>query len=489
MKSFLLCSWFLIYAWLLTPQSNDYNCSTLIVGREASATGSVIVAHNEDDGGNQIVNFYKIPRRDNRKGEFDKLKDGGTEPKASHSFACLWMEMPGQDFADTYVNENGVLVTSNACASKELYGEITDGGIGYELRRLIAQRALSARVGVELAGYLVEKWGYNSSGRTYLIADKNEAWLFSVVRGKNWVAKRVPDNHVAFIPNYYTITDVDTTDPDNFLVSKDLIGYAIRRGWYNPATDGKFNFARVYSSERNLTSISNIGRMWIALNMLSGKKYGREDKFPFSFAPQKKVEMKDIFNLLSNHYEGTDLDDTDNYKKGSPHANKTQNICASHQQLSLIAELRQGLPFDIGGRIWVAPRRGCVNVYMPVYFGVTSFPENMTMDTPEKAYELHFKRDDSIYDRTRPMAWWNFVAVAECTDQDFARRYPERIRVKEDLYKTFVKMCTKIEKDYLQVYKKQPEKAEAMLNDFTREVINMTIVENNKFLGKYNREQ
>ena len=45
------------------------------------------------------------------------------------------MEMPGQDFADSYMNENGVLVTSNSCPSKEQFGEITDGGIGYELRR------------------------------------------------------------------------------------------------------------------------------------------------------------------------------------------------------------------------------------------------------------------------------------------------------------------------------------------------------------------
>ncbi|MGQ9619480.1 MAG: C69 family dipeptidase [Bacteroidales bacterium] len=467
----------------------DYNCSTLIIGRDASANGCVIIAHNEDDGGNQIVNFYKIPGKDNRKGGYVRFKEGATEPQVSHSFACLWMEMPGQDFADTYLNENGVLVTSNACSSKELFGEITDGGIGYELRRMIAERALSARIGVELAGYLVEKWGYNGSGRTYIIADKNEAWLFAVVRGKNWVAQKVPDNHVAFIPNYYTITEIDTNDSENYLASKDLINYAVRRGWYNPSTDGRFNFTKVYSSARNLTSMSNIGRMWIALNLLSGKEYKKEDQFPFSFAPQRKIEMKDIYNFLSNHYEGTDLDDSNNYTRGSPHSNKTQNICASHQQLSFVAELRQGLPFDIGGRIWVAPRRGCVNVYMPIYYGVTEFPANMNMDTPEKAYELHFKRDESIYDRTRSLAWWNFVAVAECTDQDFIKRYPERKRTKEELQKTFAKMTSQLEKDYLPIYKKQPEKAALLINSFTKEVLERTISENNKFLRQYSCQQ
>lgn len=488
MRRLLIFSFLIVYSFLLFAFQDEsgFNCSTVIIGREASATGSVIVAHNEDDGGNQIVNFYKIPGKDNRKGEVIKFKEGGVEPLGSHSWTCLWFEMPGQDFADTYVNEHGVLITSNACTSRELYGEIKDGGIGYELRRLIALRALSARTGVELAAYLVEKWGYNGSGRTYIIADKNEAWLFAVVRGKNWVARRVPDNHVAFIPNYYTITDVDTTDNDNCLASKDLIKYAIRRGWYNPETDGKFNFAKVYSSERNLTNMSNIGRMWMAVNLLSGMSYKKDDAFPFSFQPRKKIELEDIFNLLSNHYEGTDLDDSKNYTKGSPHENKTQNICASHQQLSFVAELRQNLPFDIGIRIWVAPRRGCVNAYMPIFFGVTEFPSNMAMDNPEIAYELHFKRDQSIYDRTRPMAWWNFVAVAECTDQDFIKRYPERKRIKEDLQKTFAKMAARVEKEYLPIYKKQPQKAAALINDFTKEVIEKTIDENNKFLKQYN---
>ncbi len=483
MKRAFTFSFFILFSLFLTAQIDNWNnCSTLIIGKDASAAGCVIIAHNEDDVGNQIVNFYKIPGKDNRKGEIVRFKDGATEPQVSHSFACLWFEMPGQDFSDIYVNENGVLVTSDACPSRELFGEITDGGIGYELRRLIAERALSARTGVELAGYLVEKWGYNGSGRTYTIADKNEAWIFAVVRGKNWIARRVPDNHVAFVPNYYTITEIDTSDTENCLHSKDLIKYATRRGWYNQATDGEFNFARVYSDERNLKNMSNIGRMWIATKLLSGREYKIGDEFPFSFTPVRKLTIKDIQEFLSNHYEGTELDDSQNYSKGNPHSNKVQNICASHQQLSFIAELRQGLPFDIGGRIWVAPRRCCVNPYMPIYFGVTEFPSNMTMDTPEKAYELHFKRGESIYDRTNSMAWWSFVAVAEYTDENFRERYPARKRMKENLEQEFSKKAGRLEKDYLPIYKKQPQKAATLINDFTRQVIEKTIEENNNYL-------
>jgi len=462
----------------------DHNCSTIIVGKDASSTGFVMVAHNEDDGGDQIVNFYKVQATDNPKNQTIRFKDGASEQQASHSYSYLWLEMPGQDFADTYINENGVLITSNSCPSRERFGEIVDGGIGYELRRLIAERVLSARTGVELAGQLVEKWGYAGSGRTYTIADKNEAWIFAAVRGKQWAAQRIPDDQAAFIPNYYTIKEIDFNDSENFLTSEDLVSYAERRGWYNKDRDGAFNFSKVYSLERELASMDNIARMWMGVSLLSGKELKTGDNFPVTFMPSKKIGMKELLNVLSNHYEGTEFDDSDNYKKGSPHNNKTHNICNSTQQFSFIAELRSGMTFDIGGRIWIAPGRGCVNAYMPFYFGINEIPPSLTMDTPEKAYEEHFKRPVSIYDRSKPMAWWNFVAVKELTDQDFLNRIQLRKETKDDLLQQYTKMAIQLEKDYLPLYKKQPAEAAALIDSFHNQVIQKAIAENNKYLGK-----
>ena len=41
-----------------------------------------------------------------------------------------------------------------------------DGGIGYGIRRLMAERATSARHAIEIATELLGKYGYNSEGRT-----------------------------------------------------------------------------------------------------------------------------------------------------------------------------------------------------------------------------------------------------------------------------------------------------------------------------------
>jgi dipeptidase len=142
------------------------------------------------------------------------------------------------------------------------------------------------------------------------------------------------------------------------------------------------------------------------------------------------------------------------------------------------------MPWDIGGRIWIAPRRGCVNPYIPFYFGVSEIPASLTMDNAEKAYELHFKRTETIYDRSQPLAWWNFVAVAEKADKEYQKSENVRKKTKDELHAFYIKRAQQVEKDYLPIYKKQAAKAAAMINDFEKEVLSKAIEENNKFLGK-----
>ncbi len=176
-----------------------YGCYAVIVGREASADGSVLVGHNEQNGGRRILNFRRIPRGRSSSGEVVRLRRGGELPQVDETAAFFWSENPGLEFSDAYLNEFGVAVVSDGCGSREddyrtlvARGEIRGGGIGYMLRRLVAQRARTAREGVLLAGRLVERFGYVDSGRTYVIADPREAWLLAVVRGRRWVAQRRP---------------------------------------------------------------------------------------------------------------------------------------------------------------------------------------------------------------------------------------------------------------------------------------------------------
>lgn len=368
---------------------NPFNCFSVMVGKDASIDGSVMFAHNEDDGGDQVVNWYKVPAQKHFFNEKIYLKNGGVAGQVGETWDYLWLEMPEMEFSDSYMNQWGVTIGSDQCLSREDNPELTDGGIGYWLRRLMAERARTAKEAVKIGGRLIERYGYSASGRTYCIADPNEAWMLAVVNGKHWVAQRVPDNHVAIIPNYYTIEEIDLSDTSNFLGAGDIIDYAARRGWYDADAGLPFNFREVYSKPGNLEHPGNTIRHWSAIMKLSGVAYSPDDQFPFSFEPRQLVGLSDLFDVLRNHHEGTGFDESEHYTKGSPHS-FGRSICSNSTQYGFVAHLRSDLPPEIGSVMWIAPFRPCVHAFVPWYQGMLKVPAGFTHLDATEALSTHF---------------------------------------------------------------------------------------------------
>jgi hypothetical protein len=95
----------------------------------------------------------------------------------------IWLNVPGWDVCDGYVNEQGVAVGSDGCPRGTI--RLTNGGTLFWPAAWL-RKTRTAREGVGLAGALIEKFGYNSSGRSYVIADENEGWVLAAVIGKWW---------------------------------------------------------------------------------------------------------------------------------------------------------------------------------------------------------------------------------------------------------------------------------------------------------------
>ncbi|MEE8417956.1 MAG: C69 family dipeptidase [candidate division Zixibacteria bacterium] len=355
-------------------RSVDFGCYSIVVGKDASSDGYVIMAHNEDDGPPCVVNHHKVPKKEHSPDEKFTLLKGGQIDEVEETYSYIWSEMPGFLFSDSYSNEYGVSITSNACPSREDKPELTDGGISYNLRKLVVQRCKTSRDGVLLAGNLVEQFGYDASGRTLIISDPDEGWLFAAVNGKRWVAQRVPDNHVAVIANTYSIHEIDLSDKANFLSSPDIIEYAVSREWYDPEKDGPFDFAAVYADPEAAAHPTNIGRHWAGLRLLAADQYGFEDNLPFSFEPKSKVDVAAIMTVLRDHYEGTDIYEPETQDDCS-HDRSFRPICRSDTRTSFIVQLRKNLPLDIGINYWMSLASPCVSTYIPFYFGMDSFPE------------------------------------------------------------------------------------------------------------------
>ena len=103
-------------------------CTAILVGKKASATGRVIVAHNEDNRAGTFMRYAFLPKREGAQAAF------WSELKASYG---------PQTVAHLFLNESGVIVFSNnggvmpewdgvkyKLPDEGEYSTLTDGGKG-----------------------------------------------------------------------------------------------------------------------------------------------------------------------------------------------------------------------------------------------------------------------------------------------------------------------------------------------------------------------
>jgi len=437
-------------------------CFAVIVGREASVDGSVLVGHNEENRGRQIVNFRRIPARQYDEGAEVSLHRGGTLPQVRRTAALLWSEIPGLEFSDAYLNEWGVAIVSDACPTREddyetlvRAGEIRDGGIGYMLRRLVAERAQSARDGVRIAGQLMERFGYVHSGRTYVIADPGEAWLFAAVRGRHWVAQRVPDDGVVVLPNVHIIDRVDLGDADNFLGSSDLVEYAARRGWFDPNGKEPFSFSKAYAA---LGAPQIDPRRWQGQQLVRGIRDEAPpgEPLPFAVKPSsgRKLSVADVAAILRDRSGPIPL-----FKQDT--------------QESAVFQLRAGLPAAIGCVWWRTTARPDVGVYTPWYLGITETPEGYYR--PGRVEDVlhvdyHFAPPPDTWDHDPESAWWTFYGLQEWVDRDYRARAPAVQAEWREFERRLFARQDSLEKDLLELLENDPEAARALLTQSCKEI-------------------
>lgn len=414
-------------------------CTTVLVGRDASETGEVLVGHNEDSGGRYVMRTHLVPELTRKPGRV-RFEPGMAElPLPEARARLLWSEARpfladgGASFCDFFVNGHGVVLCSDNCTdSREDRPDLTDGGIGYGLRRLVAEGARSAYHAVELASGLLDRFGYASSGRSYHFADSREIWVLQAVRGKHYAVKRVPDDEVYLNPNHYTIQDPDPDAPGY----RELIEYARSRGWYDPS-EGPFDFALAYQAPTSRGVPHNVHRHVRGLSILMGQdmEYLLEPgaKLPFSVKPKCRVGVETVKSVLRTHFEGTPSDVSEG---ASPHFMPTRPICASTTLESNIVQVRANPEMTVIRR---ALGRPCLAPYVPWYFGITSVPEGYGAPDPEAALATHFSVPASDLDWTRS-AWFRHTALQAAVDVLYAERASE-------MQKRILELESRLEKD------------------------------------------
>ena len=370
-------------------------CTTVVVGRNRSATRSVLVAHSEELGRNSAHRIEVCPRRAPAEGELYPLFSGGSLPQPAALARYLATKIfdkrhyPGEHTGG--VNEHGVAVANNMALMRGVpearaYDVVPGGIIWTELLQLVLERARSAREGAALVGELSGSLGLScDSGTMVAVADPEDAWWVELARDGQWAAERVSPDAVSMRANCYRIGVVDFADPDRFMASPTLVDHARERGWHR---DGPFDFAAAYGDPGNQADAYNLDR-----------HRSCESRFRLD-----TVAIADLMRFLRSVYEGTPLHKT--RPDGSPFRTGVRTIARMNTEASVVLEPRRALPPHVGHRMWCSLSTSLTGVYLPFHLGI-------------EAVEPHFAVATAGYDPRS--AYWLFTELAKLADYGYAR--------------------------------------------------------------------
>lgn len=361
-KSLLACA---AAAALAAVSVNALACSTVVVGKAVSSTGNIIIGHNEDNGGRIFNPQYYVPPAKHKAGEMITYEPTAAKiPQVPETLGFYWSQTlspKGASFSDGFVNDAGVVIVSNACTSiYDKEQKLKDGGIGYGIRRLMAERAHTAKEAIDIAIKLLGEYGYFSEGRTYTVADHNEAWQIAIHKGNTWVARRIQDNEVTYIPNNFMIGVVDATDTKNVIVAPGLIERSIQNGRYKPAKAGvysDFNYRVAVQPPEKRAAEYNRSRNELAWNYITGKKITDPEQFPYSAQPDRKFSVDDVKAILRLHEDSIGDD------PGWYHHNGF-GTCRPTSHESVVIELDPSPELITAFRAYARP---CETPYVPGY--------------------------------------------------------------------------------------------------------------------------
>lgn len=435
----------------------EKSCTSVLVGRNASATGSPIHCHLEDNGVDDAVHLIYFPR----------MKHSGEVLKLSHveihqvpeTFAYWGIvlapgtpmskkaaaEAPTSTWLLCGMNEYGVSIGANGVTSKEPTNK-KKGLSFFEVIKLVMERAKNAWETVNLIGRLVEEYGQTGMGtnNTYCVGGSKACWIVEVA-ARNWIAKRCPDSDIIVYANQYLIE----TEWD--LASTDLINYAKRQGWYNPASSEAFNFRRCYGD--NLDTPYSVLREQRLKSLLTDK-IGH-------------ITVQDIMKVTRDHYEGTEHSAYTTIDKSTsrepypypPHKSPYRTVCVPRTQASMVCTARSEIPREISNLMWLCMSSPCVSVYVPVYAGSSKAPKEYTLG-------------EGKYDSAS--AWWAFDMLQRLVDDCIINR--KYIREIWDYFeRKELERQTNFEKVVLQVYEYNAALAKELLTEYTYEKLSIVL--------------
>ncbi|MGP5412067.1 C69 family dipeptidase [Brachybacterium paraconglomeratum] len=382
-------------------------CTTLLVGRRASADGSPLVARTEDSSaGSFDPKRAVVVRPEDQPRSYTSVLGGRAIelPENPLRYTSIPNALPDEGIwgcaginaahvamsATETITSNSRVLGADPLVVRE--GE-TPGGFGEEdFVTLVLPYIRSAREGVERLGALLSEHGtYEMNGIAF--SDAEDIWWLETVGGHHWIARRVPEDHYVTMPNQLGIDSFDLEDAEgpgrDHLASPDLrqflrehrLDLTLRHG--STAGDTAFNPREAFGSHTEHDHLYNSPRAWYMQRTLSPRAEdwdaGRagaspdSDDLPWSRRPERLLTVEDVKDVLSSHYQGTV------YDPYSPRGTEAERrafrpIGINRHNALAILQVRGDLPESHRDLQWVAYASLPFTALIPMFTNVETAP-------------------------------------------------------------------------------------------------------------------
>ena len=472
---------YFIFSILLLIGVKVFSCTNFIVGKKASADGSVFCTYNADDYG-MFIGLVHYPAGKHTKGEMRDIIDWDT-----HKYHGKIPEAPETYNVIGNMSEYQVTIAETTYGGREDMVDPT-GLIDYgSLIYIALQRSKNAREAIKVMTTLAQTYGFCSEGETFTICDPNEAWIMEM-QGKGpgsksvvWVAQRIPDNAICAHANQSRIGKFNMNDKYNVMYAKDVIKFARAKGWFT-GNDKDFSWKQVYATPNFEGRRFCDARVWAFFNRFKkgferylpwalGKDKDAED-MPLWIIPDKKLSIQDVQQAMRDHYEGTPLalDSTSigggvwqmPYRptplifscNGKKYFNE-RPVSTQQTAFSFVSQMRDWLPRQIGGILWFGNDDGNMVAYTPIYCGNTVQPE--CYNTPG-ADAVTFSMNN---------AYWVCNWVSNMVYPRYSLMFPSLKQVRDSLEQNYFANQKEIESKALELYSSDRAEALKFLNNYS----------------------
>ena len=423
--------------------TESHACTNVLVTKGASTDGSNMISYAADS--HQLYGeLYFAPAGIWNEGdmrqinEWDTGKYLGLIPQTARTYQRVGN-----------MNEHQLIIAETTYGGRP---ELEDpkGIMDYgSLIYVALERARTAREAIDVIVELANTYGYYSSGESFSIADKEEVWVMDLIgkgpdnKGIVWVARRVPDGYICAHANQARISTFPQNDPENCIYAPDVITFAREKGYFN-GEDKDFSFCDAYAPLDFSGMRGCEARAWAAFNILCDGKFtfidenGNEvtrnadeyldyamgwdktKRFPLFVKPSRKISLKNVADVMRDHYEGTPMDMTQDIGAGGnalpyrwrpmgfEHDGKEyineRAIATQQTGFWFVGQSRGWLPDEIGGVNWFGCDDAATSYLTPIYTSTYEVPEcfrvgngNMITYSPTSAFWMTNRVANACY--------------------------------------------------------------------------------------------